>query len=59
MTLMADARGADARLVTFMHYLRIVLVMAIASVVAKVFGASAHAAHTISSFLAIAGLNYT
>ena len=36
MTLMADGFGADARLVAFMQYLRVVLVAAIASGVARI-----------------------
>ena len=43
MMLMAGAFGADARLVAFMQYLRVVLVAAAASVVARLWmGAPAH-----------------
>lgn len=35
MTLMADAFGADVRLVAFMQYLRVVMVAAVASLVAR------------------------
>ncbi|MCW2238675.1 AbrB family transcriptional regulator [Azospirillum canadense] len=44
MTLMADAYGADVRLVAFMQYLRVFFVAAAASLVAKLFGASASGA---------------
>lgn len=40
MTLMAEAYGADVRLVAFMQYLRVVLVAAVAMLVAKSFGVS-------------------
>jgi hypothetical protein len=43
MTLMAEAYGADAQLVAFMQYVRVVMVAALASVVAKLSGASLHA----------------
>ena len=36
MTLMAEAFGADIRLVAFMQYLRVVLVAAVASIIARV-----------------------
>jgi uncharacterized protein len=35
MVVMAEAHGADARLVAFMQYLRVVIVVALASVVAR------------------------
>lgn len=38
MTLMADAYGADMRLVAFMQYLRVLLVALAASLVARFFG---------------------
>lgn len=38
MTLMADAYGADVRLVAFMQYLRVVFVATAASLVARIFG---------------------
>jgi len=37
MVLMADAFGADARLVAFMQYLRVVIVTAVAALVARLF----------------------
>ena len=37
MTLMAEAFGADVRLVAFMQYLRVVLVTVVASVVARIW----------------------
>jgi len=39
MSIMAEDYGADVRLVAFMQYSRVVLVAAVASVVAKAFGA--------------------
>src|SRR5437762_11904369 len=48
MTLMAAAYGADARLVAFMQYLRVVGVAAVAALVARLFGVSpAHAPDAI------------
>jgi uncharacterized protein len=45
MVVMAEAYGADARLVAFMQYLRVALVTAVASIVARLWGLSpAHAA---------------
>ena len=52
MVVMAEAYGADAQLVAFMQYLRVVVVAAVASVVARLWGlnvghsavATAHAA---------------
>lgn len=38
MTLMSEAYGADSRLVAFMQYVRVIIVAAIASVVAKLTG---------------------
>ena len=38
MTLMAEAYGADVRLVAFMQYLRVACVVLVASVVARVWG---------------------
>jgi len=43
MVLMAEAHGADAQLVAFMQYLRVVVVAAVASLVARLAGL--HAAH--------------
>jgi uncharacterized protein len=45
MTLMAEAYGADMRLVAFMQYLRVVCVASVASVVARVWLPAGHAAH--------------
>ena len=51
MTIMAEHYGADARLVAFMQYLRVVLVAIVAAIVARLFGvAPAHAASTIVWF---------
>jgi membrane AbrB-like protein len=38
MVLMAEAHGADAQLVAFMQYLRVVIVAAVASIVARLWG---------------------
>ena len=38
MVVMAEAHGADARLVAFMQYMRVVIVAALASVVARLWG---------------------
>ncbi len=38
MTLMAEAHGADAQMVAFMQYLRVVLVAALASTIAAMWG---------------------
>ncbi len=43
MALVAEAHGADIRLVAFMQYLRVVLVAIIASVIARNWTSSAHA----------------
>jgi uncharacterized protein len=52
MVVMAEAHGADAQLVALMQYLRVVLVAAVASIVARMWGFSAalHAAHPIVWF---------
>jgi membrane AbrB-like protein len=47
MTLMAEAFGADIRLVAFMQYLRVVLVAALASLIARL-AAGGSAAHVAS-----------
>jgi membrane AbrB-like protein len=49
MTLMAESFGADIRLVAFMQYLRVVLVAAVASLVARLFmaGTAVPAAPTV------------
>ncbi len=41
MTLMAEAFGADTRLVALMQYLRVMLVAAVASVITRIMGAHA------------------
>jgi uncharacterized protein len=48
MVVMAEAYGADAQLVAFMQYLRVVLVAAVASIVARMWGVSGalQAAHS-------------
>ncbi len=48
--LMAGAYGADVRLVAFMQYLRVVMVVAIASVVAHLWVKAAPAAHPVVWF---------
>jgi uncharacterized protein len=51
MIVMAEAYGADARLVAFMQYLRVAIVAAFASVVARLWGLNpAHAIHNIVWF---------
>ncbi|PLZ04275.1 ammonia monooxygenase [Burkholderia sp. WAC0059] len=42
MTLLAESYGADARMVAVMQYLRVLMVAAIASVVARFVGADGH-----------------
>jgi uncharacterized protein len=60
MMIMAGAFGADARLVAFMQYLRVVLVAAVASLVARLWvGAPAAAASDAGWFAAIAWGNLT
>ena len=49
--LMAGAYGADVRLVAFMQYLRVVLVVATASVIARLWAHAPTAAHQIIGFL--------
>ena len=45
MVVMAESHGADARLVAFMQYLRVVIVAALASIVARLWGVNVgHAA---------------
>jgi membrane AbrB-like protein len=59
MTLMAEAFGADAQLVAVMQYLRVLMVAAIASILAKVVGANPHhAVAAITWFPAIAWLPF-
>jgi uncharacterized protein len=51
MTLMADAYGADPRLVAIMQYQRVLMVAAVAAAVARIFGVtSAHRAAEIVWF---------
>jgi membrane AbrB-like protein len=45
MVLMAEASGADAQLVAFMQYLRVVVVAAVASLVARLWGLNVAHAH--------------
>jgi hypothetical protein len=42
MTVMAEAYGADAQLVAFMQYVRVVIVAALASLVGTICGANVH-----------------
>ena len=59
MTLMAGHFGADMQLVAFMQYLRVILVVTLASVVARLLGASAApAAQAASWFAPIAWLPF-
>lgn len=60
MTIMAEHYGADARLVAFMQYLRVVGVAAVAALVARLFGISpAHAPDAIVWFPKVAWLPLT
>ena len=55
MTYMAEAYGADMRMVAFMQYLRVVMVAAVAAGVARYFGgASQHAPYAIVWFPEVA-----
>jgi membrane AbrB-like protein len=54
MVLMADAYGADARLVAFMQYLRVVMVTVLASVVARLWTSHAPAAASEVPWFAVA-----
>ena len=59
MTLMAEAYGADPRLVAIMQYLRVLLVAAVAAAVARLFGVTpAHHAAEIGWFPPIAWLPF-
>ena len=49
MVVMAEAHGADARLVAFMQYMRVVIVAALASVVARLWGLNAGHAHAAAA----------
>jgi membrane AbrB-like protein len=62
MIVMAEAYGADARLVAFMQYLRVAAVAAVASVIARLYGLNpAHAAADITWFppISLAALTAT
>ena len=48
MTLMAEAFGADVRLVAFMQYLRVVLVTVVASVISRIWATPASGDHVAS-----------
>jgi uncharacterized protein len=59
MIVMAEAYGADARLVAFMQYLRVALVTAFASIVARVYGLDlSHGAPTGTLFPDIHWLSF-
>ncbi|HLN22920.1 MAG TPA: AbrB family transcriptional regulator [Patescibacteria group bacterium] len=59
MTVMAEAHGADVQLVAFMQYLRVAIVAAVASLVARLFGASLHhAATSVTWFPVLDGLSF-
>lgn len=59
MIVMAEAYGADARLVAFMQYLRVAAVAAVASIVARVWGLNpSHAVANIAWFPGIAWLPF-
>jgi len=54
MILMADANGADAQLVAFMQYLRVILVATTASMVTRIFAPGViHTSHALALFPAI------
>lgn len=48
MALLAEAHGADIRLVAFMQYLRVVLVAGVASVVTRIWTAGAPSPHGVN-----------
>jgi hypothetical protein len=59
MIVMAEAHGADARLVAFMQYLRVALVTAFASLVARVWGLdTSHGAPTVALFPPVHWLSF-
>jgi membrane AbrB-like protein len=59
MIVMAEAYGADARLVAFMQYLRVAAVAAVASIVARIWGLNpAHSGLHVTWFPAISWLNF-
>lgn len=56
MVLLADSYGADARLVAFMQYLRVVIVTALASLVARIWLGAApddQASFTVANWFAV------
>jgi len=54
MIVMAESHGGDARLVAFMHYLRVLVVAAVSSVIARFWlGSSAVPPHAVDWFPAI------
>jgi uncharacterized protein len=60
MIVMAEAHGADARLVAFMQYLRVAVVAAVAAIVARVWGLhTAHAIPQVDWFAHIHWLSFT
>jgi membrane AbrB-like protein len=60
MIVMAEAYGADARLVAFMQYLRVAAVAAVASIVARLWGLNpSHALPQIDWFAPIHWLPFT
>ena len=58
MLLMADAYGADARLVAFMQYLRVIFVASTATVVAHMWVTGTEAEQTTHWFAPVAGLPF-
>jgi len=50
MVLMADAFGADARLVAFMHYVRVIMVSVIAALIAQLFVDTSHVEHAAAAW---------
>jgi membrane AbrB-like protein len=59
MIVLAEAYGADARLVAFMQYLRVAVVAATASIVARIWGLNpSHAAANVAWFPAISWLPF-
>src|SRR4051794_29015146 len=48
MTLMAEAFGADVRLVAFMQYLRVLMVTVVASVISRIWATPASGGHAAS-----------
>jgi membrane AbrB-like protein len=59
MIVMAEAYGADARLVAFMQYLRVAVVAAVASIVARVWGVNpSHAVANVVWFPSLSWLPF-